>query len=87
MHLKLGDFYMAARIGPFAARVIGAARGQIGDAGHGAGDLVQRLSTLDPLGQRCERAIAGCHINIPELETHGSRRISCFRPLLAGAEA
>ena len=36
---------------------------------------------------RCERAYAGCHINIPVLETHGSRRISCFRPLLAGAEA
>ncbi len=36
---------------------------------------------------RCERAIAGCHIEIPELEAHGSRRISCFRPLLAGAEA
>jgi len=35
---------------------------------------------------RCERAYAGCHINIPVLETHGSRRISCFRPLLAGAE-
>ena len=36
---------------------------------------------------RCERAIAGCQINIPVLEAHGSRRISCFRPLLAGSEA
>ena len=36
---------------------------------------------------RCERAIAGCHIEIPELEAHGSRLISCFRPLLAGTGA
>jgi peptide/nickel transport system ATP-binding protein len=36
---------------------------------------------------RCERAYPGCHIEIPELEAHGSRRISCFRPLLAGVEA
>ena len=35
---------------------------------------------------RCEPAYAGCHVEIPQLEAHGSRRISCFRPLLAGAE-
>ena len=36
---------------------------------------------------RCELAYAGCHIEIPRLEAHGARRIACFRPLLAGAEA
>jgi peptide/nickel transport system ATP-binding protein len=36
---------------------------------------------------RCERAYAGCHINIPEFEAHGARRIACFRPLIEKAEA
>ena len=36
---------------------------------------------------RCERAYAGCHINIPELEVQGPRRIACFRPLLEKAGA
>jgi peptide/nickel transport system ATP-binding protein len=36
---------------------------------------------------RCERAYAGCYLEIPRLEAHGSRHIACLRPLLADAEA
>jgi peptide/nickel transport system ATP-binding protein len=36
---------------------------------------------------RCERAYAGCHIEIPAFEAHGARRIACFRPLIEKAEA
>jgi peptide/nickel transport system ATP-binding protein len=36
---------------------------------------------------RCERAFAGCHIEIPQFVAHGKRRIACFRPLIEKAEA
>ena len=34
---------------------------------------------------RCERAYAGCHTNVPDLEPHDARRVACFRPLFEKA--
>jgi peptide/nickel transport system ATP-binding protein len=31
---------------------------------------------------RCERAYAGCQVNVPPLDPHEQRRIACFRPLI-----